>query len=305
MRSFVPIEKKSTCSAKLAAAAAVAASSTMMPSGGGSVPAAFAASRQLGADVPHLVERPDHGDHDAEVGAGAGRQDRLELRGERARGGEERAQAFGAGERRDLVAGEVEQPDHGALAREQAEDRAPSHARCSSRDGQPRAPVNGISVRSRPTPAAPLARPSRVSAADATLHSTVTGSPSAVCACPEAASAPRRFLLLSVSGWRWAPETRARSAGAGSTASSPAAASSIGGVAGRSGEHRRVGACQHRQAETAGDDRRVRARAAADRDRPGQASVVGEPDQVRRVHLAADQDERAVRGGRGIAPAQP
>ena len=69
-------------------------------------------------------------------------------------------------------------------------------------------------------------------------------------------------------------------------------------MAGRSGEHRRVGACQHRQAETAGDDRRVRARAAADRDRPGQASVVGEPDQVRRVHLAADQDERAVRGGR-------
>ena len=109
-----------------------------------------------------------------EVGARAGRQDRVELRGERAGGGEERAQAFGAGERRDLVAGEVEQPDHGALAREQAEDRARAHARCSSRDGQPRAPVNGISVRSRPTPAAPLARPSRVSAAEATLHSIVT-----------------------------------------------------------------------------------------------------------------------------------
>ncbi len=67
-------------------------------------------------------------------------------------------------------------------------------------------------------------------------------------------------------------------------------------MAGRGGEHRRVGACQHRQAQAAGDDRRVRASAAAGRDRPGQASVVGEPDEVRRVHLAADQDERAVGG---------
>ena len=72
----------------------------------------------------------------------------------------------------------------------------PSHARCSSRDGQPRAPVNGISVRSRPTPAAPLARPSRVSAADATLHSTVTSSPSAVDACPGAASAAVALLAV-------------------------------------------------------------------------------------------------------------
>ena len=99
---------------------------------------------------------------------------------ERARG-EQGGQALAAAplERRDLVAGEVEQPDHGRLPASRPRIGV-SWARCSAVAGQRAAVVKGISVRSRPTPAAPPARPSRVSAAEATLHRSVTGSPSAV-----------------------------------------------------------------------------------------------------------------------------
>ena len=123
VRSFVPMEKKSTLPAKAGAAAAVAASSTIMPSGGGSTPAALAAlasstrtrstsssARTIGIMIARSVPAP------------AWRIAR-ELGGEGAGGAQERGQARRAGERRDLVAAEVEQPDDRALAAEQPEYR--------------------------------------------------------------------------------------------------------------------------------------------------------------------------------------
>ena len=72
---------------------------------------------------------------------------------------------------------------------------------------------------------------------------------------------------------------------------------------GRRGQHPRVGAGQHGQPEAARDDRGVGAGAAGDRHRAGQPAI-GQLDQVGRVDLAADQDERSRRGrGRGV-PAQ-
>ncbi len=70
-------------------------------------------------------------------------------------------------------------------------------------------------------------------------------------------------------------------------------------VPGRRGQHPGVGSGQHGQAEAAGDDRRVRAGPAADRDRAGQARL-GQPDEVGRVDLAADQDEVTGRKRRGF-----
>src|SRR6202000_3316406 len=156
VRSFVPMEKKSTLPAKAGAAAAVAASSTIMASGGGAGPAPPAppapardggpgrgrggelnhhaewrrvdAGRlgrpgQLDADEVNLLERAHHRDHDRQAGARAGLEDRRELGGDGAGGAQERGQARRAGERRDLVAAEVEQPDDRALAAEQPEHR--------------------------------------------------------------------------------------------------------------------------------------------------------------------------------------
>ncbi len=72
------------------------------------------------------------------------------------------------------------------------------------------------------------------------------------------------------------------------------------------GEHGRVGAGQHRQAEAAGDDRGVRAGAAADRDGAGQVPRVDEADQVGGVDVGADQDERGLgRRRRGRVACQP
>ena len=66
---------------------------------------------------------------------------------------------------------------------------------------------------------------------------------------------------------------------------------------GRRGQYRRVGAGQHGQAETARDDRGVRAGSARDRDRADQPAAgqraVGQLDEVGRVDLPADQDEPA------------
>ena len=72
------------------------------------------------------------------------------------------------------------------------------------------------------------------------------------------------------------------------------------------GEHGRVGAGQHRQAEAARDDRRVRAGAAAHRHRPGEVPRVDEADQVGRVNVGTDQDERGLgRPRRGRVAGQP
>ena len=94
-----------------------------------------------------------------------------------------------------------------------------SWVRWSAIAGQRAAAVNAISVRSRPTPAAPPDRPSRVSAADATLHSSVTGWPSAVV----------RLSVANLGSWVvtvavWAAMS---SGSGGSTISSPRPASSI------------------------------------------------------------------------------
>src|SRR6266704_2341785 len=70
-------------------------------------------------------------------------------------------------------------------------------ARCSASVGQASASVNGISVRSRPTPVAPWASPVLVSAADATLHSTVISWPSAVAAGPAYRACRRPFPAMA------------------------------------------------------------------------------------------------------------
>ncbi len=288
------MEKKSTLPAKAAAAAAVAASSTIMPSGGGSTPAALAAlasstrtvstsssSRTIGIMTARSVPAPA-----CRIAASWS--------------------ASAPGARRN--AGSPAEPGNGgtlspAKSSSRTTARLPrswlrtgvSAARCSARPGQPEARVNGISVRSRPTPAAPLARPRRVSAAEATLHRIVTRAPSAVRAAPcapGAAASP-------------AARTRARSAGTGSTTQLTAARVKYRLVPGGRAGHGRVGAGEHRQPEAAGDDRGVRARAAAHRHRAGQVPGVDEADQVGGVDFRADQDERALgRRCHGRAPGE-
>ncbi len=71
-------------------------------------------------------------------------------------------------------------------------------------------------------------------------------------------------------------------------------------------EHGRVGACEHRQAEPARDDRGVRAGAAADGDGAGEVPLVQEADQLGGVDIGPDQDERGLRGRcRGRVARQP
>jgi hypothetical protein len=74
--------------------------------------------RQRGADVPDLMQRSDHRHQHGELGIAARQQYRPELVPEGSRLAEQRRQAGNAAgeERRDLVAGEVEQPDDRRLA---------------------------------------------------------------------------------------------------------------------------------------------------------------------------------------------
>ena len=80
---------------------------------------------ERGADLGHLVQVLDHRDQDGELSIGACEQDRPELVPECFRRAEQSGQArfFVSQEGRDLVAGEVEQPDDRRPAREQAEGR--------------------------------------------------------------------------------------------------------------------------------------------------------------------------------------
>ena len=68
-------------------------------------------------------------------------------------------------------------------------------------------------------------------------------------------------------------------------------------------EDRGIHARHHGQAEAAGDDRGVRAGAAGNRNGAGQPGV-GQPDEVGRVDLTADQDEVPVRRRDGRARGQ-
>ncbi len=153
-------------------------------------------------------------------------------------------------------------------------------------------------MRSSPTPAAPAASPRRVSTAEATLHSTTIWCPSSVrggsasssssAACGRDGPPPRSRTPVTPAPPALAPST-----------TSTAADHELAGVgveegrlAGGEVEHLGTGAGDHRDPESAGDDRRVRARAARDRDRADQARL-GQFDQVGRAHLAPDQDEVA------------
>ena len=111
-----------------------------------------------------------------------------------------------------------------------------SAARCSVSAGQLVALRNGISVRSRPTPAAPAARPRRVSVLDATLHSRVISWPSAVRTSPAGSDAALRpagraalARLLPPAAPDLAPGSWARSRGAGSTTRRPPTPSRMAG----------------------------------------------------------------------------
>jgi hypothetical protein len=80
---------------------------------------------QGGADRSHLVQRADHRYQHGQPGSAARAQDRGELVAQRVRCLEQGDQSLvwlRPLERRDLVAGEVEQADHGRLLIELAED---------------------------------------------------------------------------------------------------------------------------------------------------------------------------------------
>ena len=158
-------------------------------------------------------------------------QDRLELRGERARGGEERAQAV----RRRGTAGSCRRRSRAAGPR-RACPRAgrgsgPSRARCSVA-GRPAARAGERDLGAEQADAGRAvgeAEPGLRRGRDVAQH----GDRLAVGGDAPARGRFRAEALPAViggTGARRAPATRARSAGAGSTVSSPAAASRMAGV---------------------------------------------------------------------------
>ena len=294
------MEKKSTAGANSAAAAAVAATSTMMPSSGGSAPASAAAFASAARTPATSSSDADHRHQDGQPGVAARAHDRPELVGQRpGRAGAVRsAPPLRRGRRNGGILSPEKSSSRTTAGRPRAgRGWAPAGPGGSAWDGQAEAPVKAISVRSRPTPAAPPDRPSRVSAAEATLHSSVTSSPSAVltssgaglvrrgaAACGSAAAQVDRGLRPG----RRSARPRRRRGWPGARPGRPA---------------RRVGAGQHGQAQAARDDRRVRAGPAARptprrpaRARPARMRSAGSTSRRTRMNAPA--------GGVGAGPAQ-
>ena len=124
--------------------------------------------------------------------------------------------------------------------------------------GQAGASRNASSVRSRPTPSAPAARPARTSAAVAALTSTRTRTPSRVTAGSPRGGLGARALALAARAGRCGRRRRAPAAGA--SASVPAPPSTRERRTVGDGEQRRPEPDGHRHAEPARDDRGVRGR---------------------------------------------
>ena len=222
---------------------------------------------ERGADPGHLVQRarPSAPGRPSRVSRPAA-QDRAELVAS-APGREQGGQAvlWPAEERRDLVAGEVEQPDDRWPAREQAEDRRqlgqvlglgrPARGAGEGDLGAQQADAGR---------AAGQAQPGLGGRGDVAQQRDrlAVGRPVDLLAGPRTVRVAR-----GPEGWRRSSSVRGR-------VDDQLARGGVEDrvVPGRRGQHRRVGADQHGQAETAGDDRRVRAGPARrPTPRPGQA----------------------------------
>ena len=131
------------------------------------------------------------------------------------------------------------------------------------------------------------------------MHSSLTGWPSAVrCGVPAARCGAGPGREVSQAGQR----LRVLRGGIGGQLAGGRVQQ--GSAAGRDLQHRGVGAGQHGQAETAGDDCRVGIGAPGHRYRTHQP-VLGEPDQVGRIHLTLDEDEVTRRRRGGLARGEP